>query len=376
MGGAPPERSREIEAWRRAIDAGQRIGPRIVAPGPTLDGPRGIKDPGRVTISGPDDVASALATLRSRGGAFAKIHDWLPRDAYFALMRAAREEGVPVAGHVPASVTALEAAEAGQVSIEHLKWVLIDASSREAEWRAAILSQMQNARESGSEASFWEWIDRGEFAEGVLSSWDAGRAAALVEAFRRHGTWHCPTLIVLSPRRPPRDASANRYIYRSAAALCENPGSQGPPPSTGSEPTFAKQLSFVSQLQRGGVGLLTGSDFIRPDRGALEEFGRCDVPLPGLSVHEELLWLVEAGLTPAEALAAATLGPARFFGEADTSGRIDAGQRADLVLLDANPLDDIRNTRRIRAVIRGGRLLDREALDALLSSAAADAEAH
>ncbi len=181
---------------------------------------------------------------------------------------------------------------------------------------------------------------------------------------------------MLSPKRPPRDASAGRYVYRSAAALCGNSASHGPPPSTAGEQVFARQLAFVAQLQRGGVGLLTGTDFGRPDHEALEEFGRCDVPLPGLSVHEELLWLVEAGLTPSEALAAATTGPARFFGEADTSGRIDAGQQADLVLLDANPLDDIRNTRRIRAVIRAGRLLDRTALDALLSSAAADAKAH
>jgi hypothetical protein len=320
-------------------------------------------------------VAAALDTLRSRGGAFAKIHDWLSRDAYFALMRAAREAGVPAAGHVPDSVTALEAAEAGQVSIEHLSGLFLNASSREDEWRTELLAQMQEARESGNETGFWEWLGRDTFVEDLLSSWDPARAEALVEAFRRHGTWHCPTLVVLSPRLPPRYASSRRFIYRSAAALCEDSASQGPPRSTAGERFFAKQLGFVAELQRSGVGLLTGSDFVRPDRAALEEFGYCDVPLPGLSVHEELQWLVEAGLSPGEALAAATTGPARFFGEADTSGRIDAGQRADLVL-DANPLDDIRNTRRIRAVIRAGRLLDRTSLDALLSSAAADAQTH
>jgi hypothetical protein len=321
-------------------------------------------------------VAAALDTLRSRGGAFAKIHDWLPRDAYFALMRAARESGVPVAGHVPFSVTPLEAAEAGQVSIEHLSSLFLAASSREAGLQAEILAVMQEARERGNETGFWEWLGRDTLVEDLLSSWDPARAGALVEAFRRHGTWHCPTLVVLSPRLPPRDASARRFVFRSAAALCEDSASQGPPLSTARERFFAKQLGFVAQLQRSGVGLLTGSDFVRPDRATLEEFGHCDVPLAGLSVHEELQWLVEAGLSPGEALAAATTGPARFFGEADSSGRIDVGQRADLVLLDANPLDDIRNTRRIRAVIRAGRLLDRTALDALLSSAAADAQAH
>jgi imidazolonepropionase-like amidohydrolase len=380
MGDAPKESSREIEDWRREIDAGRRIGPRIVAAGPTLDGPRGVTSPGRLLVSGPGDVTAALSTLRSRGGTFAKIHDWFSRDAYFALMRAARAAGVPVAGHVPASVTALEATEAGQVSIEHLGSALgglsIDASSREAGIRAELLARMREARESGSEAGLWQWATQDGWLEKLVSSGDPARAEALVDAFRRHGTWHCPTLVVLSPRLPPRDASAGRYVFRSAAALCRDPASPEPMASTARQQIFARQLAFVAELQRGEVGLLTGSDFGRPDRAALEEFGRCDVPLAGLSVHEELAWLVEAGLGPMDALAAATTGPARFFGEADTSGRIEAAQRADLVLLDANPLDDIRNTRRIRAVIRAGRLLDRPALDALLSTAAADARSH
>ena len=112
-----------------------------------------------------------------------------------------------------------------------------------------------------------------------------------------------------------------------------------------------------------------------PSAEALEEFGTCDVPLAGLSVHEELEWFVAAGLTPAEALAAATVGPARFFGEEDLAGSVAVGKRADLVLLEANPLDDIRNTRRIRAVVAAGRLYDRAALDALLQQAATEAAA-
>jgi len=380
MGNASAERSREIEAWRAEIADGRRVGPRIVAAGPTLDGPRGFTSPARLFVATPADAREAIATLRSRGAAFAKVHDWLSRESYLALVEEARAAELPVAGHVPVGLSALEVAAAGQASIEHLGsalgGLLLDASSREGSQRAEILERMREARASGSESALWQWAMRSARLEELLSSWDAGRAAAMVEAFRRHGTWHCPTLVVLSPSPRPRDASATRYVYGSAASLCRESTSPPPPPSPTRQQVFARQLAFVAQLQRGGVGLLAGTDFVRPGREALEEFESCDVPLAGVSVHEELEWLVEAGLSPREALAAATSGPARFLGEADAAGRVETGHRADLVLLEASPLEDIRNTRRIRAVIRAGRPLERPSLDALLASAAAEARAN
>jgi imidazolonepropionase-like amidohydrolase len=98
------------------------------------------------------------------------------------------------------------------------------------------------------------------------------------------------------------------------------------------------------------------------------------VPIAGFSLHDELEWFVAAGLTPGEALAAATSGPARYFGEWELAGTVEAGKRADLVLLEANPLDDIRNTRRIEAVVSAGRLFDRATLDGFLEQAATDAK--
>jgi predicted amidohydrolase YtcJ len=380
MGNATAERSREIAAWQREIAEGRRAGPRIVAAGPTLDGPRGITSAARLFVAEAADAGGALDTIRARGAAFAKVHDWLTRDAYLALARAARESGLPVAGHVPPALTALEVAAAGQASIEHLGsalgGVLLDASSREAEQRGELLARMQRAREARSEAELWRWaLGSARLAE-LASSWDDARADALVDAFPRHGTWHCPTLVVLSPAGRPRDDSARRYVYGSAVAQCRDAATASPEPSRVRRDVFARQLRFAGQLQRGGVGLLAGTDFVRPDREALEEFETCDVPLAGLSLHEELEWLVEAGLSPREALAAATSGPARYFGEAARAGRVEAGQRADLVVLDASPLDDIRNTRRITAVVREGRLLDRAALDALLAAAAEEARAN
>ena len=113
-----------------------------------------------------------------------------------------------------------------------------------------------------------------------------------------------------------------------------------------------------------GVRLLAGTDV-----------GARDM-LPGFHLHDELQALVDAGLSPHEALAAATVNPARFLGLTDSLGTIAVGRVADLVLLEGNPLDDIGNTRRIVAVVAAGRLYRRDALQSLLERAARDAERH
>jgi imidazolonepropionase-like amidohydrolase len=115
---------------------------------------------------------------------------------------------------------------------------------------------------------------------------------------------------------------------------------------------------LTGQAQRDHVQLLAGTDLGNP------------LVSPGFDLHEELVLMVQAGLTPIDALRTATAGPAAFLERATDIGTVAQGQRADLVLLDANPLDDIRNTQRVRAVIVNGRLFDRAALDGLLSAAA------
>jgi imidazolonepropionase-like amidohydrolase len=117
--------------------------------------------------------------------------------------------------------------------------------------------------------------------------------------------------------------------------------------------------AVVGQMHRAGVTLVTGTDLAH-------------ILHPGFNVHDELQALVQAGLTPADALRAATINPARLFPSLE-AGDVAPGRRADLLLLDGNPLDDIRNTARLRGVILGGRVFDRAALDALLEEAAARA---
>ena len=114
-------------------------------------------------------------------------------------------------------------------------------------------------------------------------------------------------------------------------------------------------LRLTKMLHDGGVKVLPGSDFPNP------------IMIPGASLHEELALLVRAGLTPAEALRAGTLNPAEYLGMTDSLGAIASGKLAELVLLDANPLENIRNVARVQAVWRGGRYLDRRAIDGMLA---------
>jgi imidazolonepropionase-like amidohydrolase len=121
------------------------------------------------------------------------------------------------------------------------------------------------------------------------------------------------------------------------------------------------RLENVKQLNAAGVLILAGTDLGNP------------LLVPGVSLHQELELLVEAGLTPLEALRSATLNPARFLAATDSLGTIESGKLADLVLIEANPLENIANTRKIAAVVLDGRYFDRRALDDLLARTAAEA---
>src|SRR6516165_6038160 len=124
---------------------------------------------------------------------------------------------------------------------------------------------------------------------------------------------------------------------------------------------FQRDLEVVGQMQRSGVGILAGTDTLNP------------FCFPGFSLHDELGLLVRAGLTPMEALQAATLNPARFLNREKDFGTVEKGKMADLVLLEASPLEDISNTQKINAVVLNGHLLDRPTLDKMLTDVEAAA---
>jgi imidazolonepropionase-like amidohydrolase len=324
--------------WRTRFERGELEGPRQVIASRIVDGPKPVW-PASITAANDNEGRLAVRTALREGADFIKVYSLLPRDAYFAIAEEAKSRGVPFAGHVPLSVTAVEASDAGQRSFEHLSGVLLAASSEEG-----------RIREAWSVDGWREQTDR------LVATYDPEKARALYARIAENGTWQCPTLTVL-----------RNIALIPDEAIVDDPNLKYMPPTVRSmwdpkrvfrwtsKKGYEKALEIVGEMHEAGVRFLAGTDVLNP---------YC---FPGFSLHGELELLVEAGLSPLEALQAATLNPAEFLGKRDIFGTVAAGKTADLVLLDANPLEDISNTRKIHAVVTAGRLLSRHDLDKMLS---------
>ena len=329
--------------WRRTIAQGALVGPRMVISGPMLDGPK-PRFPSSVAIATPEDGGRAVRDLAARGVDFIKLQSLIPREAVFAIAAEAKKAGIPFAGHVPDAVRAGEMSAAGQRSLEHLIGVFEGSSPREDEF---IKGEVKSP---------------GRF----LAAFDEARLRALAAVLARNRTWQCPTLVwerggnLIEERDLEHDPLA-----RYAPASWKNgtwkrfrdqvTGEFNVDDLATRKRFVARELEVVATLHRAGVPFLAGTDTV----AGVHIF-------PGFSLHDELGLLVQAGFAPLDALRSATRGPAEYLSMTDRLGRIEKGTLADLVLLDRSPLDDIANTRSIRAVVAGGRYFSREDLDALL----------
>jgi amidohydrolase family protein len=347
-----------IADWSARVAARDASTPRIVAAGNLVDGPDPVW-PNSIRVTSVADARRTVASLQDEGAPFIKVYSHLPREAYFAIADEAKRRGIPFAGHVPIVVTAAEASDAGQRSIEHLTGVALACSAREDELMRDITATVASRGWAAASA-----LGRARAAE-IASSFDAGRCHTVAAHFVRNGTWQVPTLTVLHNMAYLDDPSLEndprlRYIPRAVrtrwnvrAAAIERRSS-----AAGARALYQREVEMVGALYRDGVPILAGTDELNP---------YC---LPGFSLHDELARLVEAGLTPLAALQAATLAPAKFFNVSDRLGTVEAGKLADLVLLDADPLADIHNTTRIAAVVMNGRLIDGAGRQRLLDEAA------
>lgn len=339
---------------RKEIEEGKRTGPRIIFAGPYLDGDPPAFQPA-IVVKDRTQADDAVQKLTQRGVDFIKVQSNLSRDAYFAVAAAAKQRNISFVGHVPDRITAWEAAAAGQKSIEHLTGELRACSINEPD---LIRTQFQDSSSAAQTA--WQRV--------LLDSYSDQKAVELIAKFREQNTWQTPTLILL---RDLAFSSGNlglpsnphvKYVPRKLLGIWQQGYEQARTGVTRDQAfvrsaLLEKSFGLVELMQKGRVKVLAGTDTAAP------------YIFPGFSLHEELALLVKAGLTPAEALQAATRNPAEFLGALDSQGAIAVGQNADLVLLDANPLDNIYNTQQIRAVILRGRLLDRPALNLLLTDA-------
>ncbi len=345
--------------WRKDIEAGRLPGPRMMIGSAIVDGPNPYW-PGSISVSSEAQARQAVADAKREGADFVKVYQLLPRDLYFDIADESKKEGIPFEGHLPVTVTAEEGSRAGQKSFEHLVGILPACSTRSDElFRAA---QQDFAAALKSKGKF-EGLHESPLGNEMLDSYSAEKAAALSAVLKSNGTWQCPTLTLLHMMGYGDDPAFLKdprlqYMPPRMRAAWNPAGMEGPRTPEDfaySKREFQRYLQAVGAMQKGGVGILAGTDSQNP------------YTFYGFSLHDELGFLVQAGLPPMQALQAATLNPARFFGKEKDLGTVEEGKIADLVLLDADPLDAIANTRKINAVVYRGNLYPRPALDEMLA---------
>ena len=286
-----------IERWRRESLAGERAGPDLILVGPTINGPG--DDSYHLEAETRAEGAAAVDSVATLGVDQVKVHRLLPRDALLGVLESARRHGLLVVGHVPHGVSALEACELGMAEIAHLSALL----------EAAVMRADEPA---------------------------AGIAGALFDLTGQRGsrTYEC-----MADRSGAITPNLVAYVHAGRIA--------GPESSELTRRLVDRLGDVVMQMSAAGVVLMTASD-------APGEHN--EIPW-GISVHEEMELLVSAGLAPLQAISAATAAPALFTGRYDDVGTIETGKQADLLLLRANPLEDIAATRNMRWIVSNGRLI-------------------
>lgn len=349
--------------WRRQSETGNLLAPHLVIASKLIDGPKPFW-PGSVSVSTEAEARQAVVQAKQAGADFVKVYTFLPREEYFAIADEAKKQGIPFAGHVPKSVKAEEASRAGQKSFEHLLGILPACNDRSDELFQA--EQADLADDLSKPHPTFEGTHYRALRQTELNAYNSEKAAALFTVLKSNNTWQVPTLTLLRSIAYVDDSSFTNDVrlkymppgLRRSWQPQNAVNLYGPRSSEDfafAKKEFKKDLDLVGAMEKAGVGILAGTDTTNP------------FCFPGLSLHDELSLLVKAGLTPLEALQTATLNPAKFLGKQQDFGTIERGKTADLVILDANPLDNIANTTKIAAVIYRGRLFSRSSLDKMLA---------
>jgi imidazolonepropionase-like amidohydrolase len=343
-----------LKQWRADIAAGRLLGPRMIIAGPMLDGPT-PRFPSSAPVASAADGRKVVDDLKAQGVDFIKIQSLIPREGYFAAADEAKKVGLTFVGHVPDAVRASEASNAGQKSIEHFTGVFEGCSTIEEQLIKGPKSLGQNVK-----------------------TFDAGRARTLIALMAKNRTWQVPTLVWERGQWlvDDIDLSHDPLTKYAPAAWKDRTWpmfvrdimkDMDTDPLPVRKQFVQMELDMTLAMFRAGVPFMAGTD----TAAGVHVF-------PGFSLHQELALFVQAGLTPLQALQTATRNPAEFMGRLADLGTVEKGKVADLVLLDANPLEDIGNTRTIRAVVLAGRYFSRADLDHMLKGVevAAAATAH
>jgi imidazolonepropionase-like amidohydrolase len=337
--------TQEHVRWRERIRSGAILGPALYTAGPLLDGDPPIWDGSAVVTDEASGVAAVTAQT-SAGYDFAKVYNNLTPQAYDGIVAEARRRGVPVAGHVPDAVGLERVLAARQDTIEHLGGYFRAAQRSD--------SPLLGKLDLRSSRHLVDYVNDDKLSD-------------LVRRTAAAGSWNCVTLFVftrfapLEESRPWRERPELRYLPPLLRASWDptrdfRMKDNTPDDWAAIRRGDARRLRLTAALHAAGAGILLGTDTANP------------FVVPGFSIHEELALLVAAGLTPYEALRAGTADAAAYL-HADF-GVVAPGRRADLVLLEANPLDEVTNMKKLAGVMLAGRWLPRADLDARLESIA------
>ena len=340
-----PKNMQYVNKWREQVSTGPGAVPRFATVGTLVDGLPPVW-PSSDTVKTAEEARAIVHKIKNSGVDFVKVYGHLSREAYFAIAEECKKLNFPFAGHVPDSITITEAVSSGQKSIEHLFGVLskwADLSSKEEKFKA---------------------VKRGEWTPALrlelLESFSEQKTLELAKLLKRNGTWLCPTIVehatnMLTDNKQYIQDERLQYVSETEKkSWMDFYNAFKPENRSFLQFRFETGMKYVNIMYNNGVELLAGTDLGNPFIYA------------GSSLHDELAYLVKAGLTPLAALQTATLNPARYIGKEKEIGTVSIGKLADLILLDANPLTDITNTRKIHAVVVNGKLLQRKDLDRLL----------
>ena len=343
--------SPSVFEWRTATAAGTLLGPRIFTSGPKIEGYKSIW-PGDLEIGSIAELNQALDKLQGWKVDFVKITDnTLSPELFMAAVKEAGRRGLKTSAHVPYPITIDEVSAAGLSSVEHIDYAFKAGSPKEKELGEAIARGEITSRDAWTQ---WN------------ATFDVKLAKATYARMARRGTAVTPTLngsevVAYLDQDDHRKDDYLKYIGPGLQATytwrVERAAKDDAAAIAARHLRFERNASVLPLLQQAGVTILAGTD-----AGFLNSYN-----YPGIGLHEELGLLVKHGLTPLQALQAATINGARFLGHDDTNGTLAAGKAADIVLLDADPLLDIAATRRIDTVVMKGQAYDRGDLDAMLA---------
>ena len=347
--------------WRNQINDRKLIGPNLYVP-LAVFGPK--QRWGAIEVKSEEEVIAVVEEIRETGADFIKVFDLYDPDIFFTLLSEAQKNGIRVAGHAPISVNIAEAAQAGQRSFEHLFGVLLASSSKEENIRKEMVKKAELVHDSISDLSHILYFLH---PEDILDSYDTAKANQLMEQLKNSGCYICPTLSLWNGQLKVIDSELiqnefGKYVpaqyLNGWSTFASNSFTAHILPSEYDlfKRFISKRFEMVNELNQHGIPFLAGTDVSWWNQNII----------PGFSLHDELSLLVNAGLTPMQALQAATRNAAEALDVLNKTGTIEVGKNADLVLLDVNPLEDINNTRKINAVIKAGQYISREELDKLL----------